>query len=433
MLLIYSPNISNRLRYITKVAFTSCIKTGYELTTNVQQFIEYTGPKFSYGKQPINSLPFLYAEGLLDETDLRTAIPAQGAGHKGLPTIFDNSVRALLPYDALAAAFYMAVRVEEYLPHETDQHGRYIPTQSIAYQYGFLNKPIVNLWVLQLAEVLQVVYPDFTWQKPKFEFISTIDVDSAFSYAHKGFLRTVGGLANDVLDFNFKRIPERFKSLGHDANDPFNTYHIIEGIAKQHKHRLQWFFLVADYGYNDKNPTWDSLGYQRLMKRLADKYHAGVHPSYASFLHLEKVGEERDRVAQSIGRHVDSARCHFLRLKFPETYRTQLYFNIAHDYTMAHSPLPGFRSGMCTPYRWYDLLREEDTTLTLHPSAVMEGTLRDYMKLSPQEGSRVIKQLMDEVKHTGGQFISIWHNDSFTPENREWIGVYEEMVSQAVS
>jgi hypothetical protein len=143
------------------------------------------------------------------------------------------------------------------------------------------------------------------------------------------------------------------------------------------------------------------------------------------------VGEERDRVAEIIGRHVDTVRCHFLRLKFPTTYRTQLYFNIYDDYTLTHSPLPGFRAGLCTPFKWFDIERDTETGLNLHPSTVMEGTLRDYMQQSPTEANATIAQLMNEVKAVGGEFISIWHNDSFTLENTEWVEVYEKMIQLA--
>ena len=119
------------------------------------------------------------------------------------------------------------------------------------------------------------------------------------------------------------------------------------------------------------------------------------------------------------------------RMKFPDTYRALKYCEIRHDYTMIHSPLPGFRAGICTPHKWYDIPREEETGLTIHPSTVMEGTLRDYMKLSPADGFQVIEQLMADVKAVGGTFISIWHNDSFSEENKEWIGVYEGMLKLA--
>lgn len=431
MLLIYSPVITNRLRYAVKLVFAVCTKAEYALTDNINEFTAHTGPKLSYGKQVIADEPFVYAEGLLEETGFRAEIPAKGANYKGLATIFSTDSKAILPFDVFAAAFYMASRFEEYLPHARDNHDRYIPTDSINYKYGFLNKPVVNIWAIQLAEMVEVVYPAFAWSKPKFEFLSTIDIDNAFAFAHKGFMRGVGGLAQDVLEFKFKQIPVRLKSWMHDANDPYNTFDTIEALAAQYKHRLQFFVLMADYGYNDKNPDWENRGFQRLIKRLSDKYIIGVHPSYASYQHLDKVGEERDRVAETIGRHVDQARCHFLRLKFPETYRTQIYFNIYDDYTMSHSPLPGFRAGLCTPFKWFDVERDTETGLTLHPSTVMEGTLRDYMKLCPAEANATIAQLMNEVKTCGGQFISIWHNDSFTAENAEWVEVYKQMLQLA--
>ncbi|UPT65865.1 MAG: polysaccharide deacetylase family protein [Sphingobacteriales bacterium JAD_PAG50586_3] len=432
MLLIYSPQITNRLRYAVKLVFTNCVQAEYKLVDSIEEFNSHNGPKLSYGKQAVGNEPFVYAEGMLSETGFRTEQPAKGADYKGISTIFSTDTNSILPFDVFAAAFYIASRYEEYLPHERDNHDRYIPTESIHHKYGFLNKPVVNIWSAELATLLQALYADFTWEKPKFTFTSTIDIDNAFAFAHKGLLRGVAGLAGDVLDLKFKRIPKRFLSWMHDANDPYNTFHIIEDLAAKYKHRLKFFVLVADYGHNDKNPDWENRGFQQLIKRLADKYAIGVHPSYASYLHIDKVGEERDRVAQIIGRHVDTARCHFLRLKFPTTYRTQLYFNIYDDYTMAHSPLPGFRAGMCTPFKWFDIERDTETGLNLHPSTVMEGTLRDYMKLSPQQATATIAQLMQEVKAVGGEFISIWHNDSFTLENTEWVEVYEEMIKLAV-
>lgn len=432
MLLIYSPEITNRLRYAVKLVFTSCMQAEYTLTDNIDELNRHNGPKLSYGKQAIGNEPFVYAEGLLNETGFRSEQPAKGAEYKGIATIFSTDSKAIVPFDIFSAAFYMASRYEEYLPHERDNHDRYIPTESINYKYGFLNKPVVNIWSQQLADLITVVYPDFKWTKPKFEFLSTIDIDNAFAFAHKGFLRGVAGLAGDVLDFKFKQIPVRIKSWMHDANDPYNTYGIIERMVAKYKHRLQFFVLVADYGHNDKNPDWENRGFQQLIKRLGDKYPMGVHPSYASYLHIEKVGEERDRVAEIIGRHVDTVRCHFLRLKFPTTYRTQLYFNIYDDYTLTHSPLPGFRAGLCTPFKWFDIERDTETGLNLHPSTVMEGTLRDYMQQSPAEANATIAQLMDEVKAVGGEFISIWHNDSFTVENTEWVEVYEKMIEMSM-
>lgn len=432
MLLIYAPTLSARLRYTAKVVFTSCIQASYTLTDSEAEFNAHSGPKLSYSKQAIGNNPFIWAEGLMDEKTLREQKPAQGPDTDGLPTLFATNAPAILPFDVFSAIFYLISRYEEYLPHERDQHDRFIPTESIQYQYGFLNRPVVNHWALLLAQKIKAAYPAFEYTKHTFEFLSTIDVDNAWAFAHKGLLRGAAGITNDLLEFNFTRLGNRLKSWGNDANDPYNTYHIIEGIAKQYKHKLQWFFIIGDHGYNDKNPDWENRAFQHLIKRIGDKYHVGLHPSYASYRHVDKVHEERERLIEVLGRPVRQARHHFLRLKFPDTYRVLKYCEIRHDYTMAHSPLPGFRAGICTAFYWYDLPREEETPLVLHPSTVMEGTLRDYMKLSPQQGLATITKLMNEVKAVGGTFISIWHNDSFTPENHEWTKVYEEMVKLGV-
>ena len=429
MLLIYSPEITPRLQYALKLIFKSCVHAEYELTDDAAKFNQYTGPKLTYGKQALGNEPFIWANGLLADRVIIDKQPERGPDYHGLATIYhtDNTT-AIVPFDVLAASFYIVTRYEEYELGERDQHGRYIPTNSINYKYGFLNKPIVNIWAVNLAKHIQAIYPEFNYTLPTFQYLSTIDVDNAWAFAHKGWIRAIGGVLNDLLEFKFKQLGTRLKSWGHDANDPYNTYHIIEGLQERYKHKMLWFFLIGDYGFNDKNPNWENHHFQALVKRIAKKYPIGVHPSYASFRHLEKIHEERERLEFIDGGAIDKARCHFLRMKFPETYRALKYCEIRHDYTMIHSPLPGFRAGICTMHKWYDIPREEETGLTIHPSTVMEGTLRDYMKLSPTEGLQVIEQLMNEVKAVGGTFISIWHNDSFSQENKEWIEVYEGML-----
>ena len=42
----------------------------------------------------------------------------------------------------------------------------------------------------------------------------------------------------------------------------------------------------------------------------------------------------------------------------------------------------------------------------------MDGTLREYMQLSVEESKTTIRQLYDEVKRYGGDFVFIWHNET---------------------
>ena len=126
---------------------------------------------------------------------------------------------------------------------------------------------------------------------------------------------------------------------------------------------------------------------------------------------------------------ITKSRQHFLRLKFPDTYRQLLNAGILEDYTMGYASNPGFRAGICTPYFFYDLKKETTTNLVILPFQIMDVTLKDYMKLSPAEALKEIEMLMMEVKQVNGTFVSIWHNETIT-NSGVWEGyreVFEKM------
>jgi hypothetical protein len=50
----------------------------------------------------------------------------------------------------------------------------------------------------------------------------------------------------------------------------------------------------------------------------------------------------------------------------------------------------------------------------------MDGTLNQYLKLSPEEAQKIVNGLTDQVKMHGGNFICIWHNDTIND-----LGVWE--------
>ena len=94
---------------------------------------------------------------------------------------------------------------------------------------------------------------------------------------------------------------------------------------------------------------------------------------------------------------------------------------------MGYPDALGFRSGMCSPYTFFDLIKNEETSLQIIPFAYMDGVLKDQMDLDVKQAIAKIESLMKEVKKVNGCFVGIWHNESLSNQGR-WIGwraVYE--------
>lgn len=431
MLLIYNPHNTNRFKYSLHLLFESACKLPYTVTTHLTDFETYTGPKLYVGK-PENkntNYPYIYNSGLLTETILRPERPNPGQLYLGLPTFFDtNDTGSFLPFDIFAAAFYIASRYKEYLPHPTDIHGRFIPSQSLGYTHNFLHKPIVNIWALHLAEKLQQIYPQLTYTKPTYSYVSTIDIDHPFASAHKGFVRWLGGALKALGTGDISSINKRISALIDDKTDPYYTYPLIFSLAEELGIKPRFFFLLGDYGEYDKNPSHKTKGYRQLIQTIANKYPVGLHPSYQSFTQPERVVTEKQRLEDIVSNEVTNVRAHFLRLKHPTTLEHYTNLGFTNDYTMLHAQQVGFRAGMATPYRFFNITTNTQTTLTLNPSMVMEGTLQDYMRLPLPDATELALNLITETKAVGGQFISIWHNHTFAPPYMAWNTLYKQLV-----
>jgi hypothetical protein len=128
------------------------------------------------------------------------------------------------------------------------------------------------------------------------------------------------------------------------------------------------------------------------------------------------------------------SRQHYLMLSFPHTYQQLQKLGIREDYSMGYAANSGFRAGTFTPFRFYDLTTECETTLVIHPFAVMDVTLRHYLKLTPDDALERIKQLIDKVRKVDGTFTSLWHNESLSEHGvwKGWRGIFEGMVEYAV-
>lgn len=435
MLLIYIGRPSNRAKYIFHLIFHDLLGLDYDLVSNTDQFLAFQGPKLSYGSRPLADELFQQSSGLLFETGTDIGEP-EVLEKDGSRLIFPVSHPAsAFPFDLFSASFYFVTRYEEYTTGYRDQHGRFIPGQSIASRLGFLDNPVVNRWALELAEILRKRFPELTIPGDKFTFLPTIDIDSAYAYRYKGALRNLGGVARDISHGKLRDVRKRCMVLNGRERDPFDTYDYISTLHGKYQLQPVFFILLGNYGPNDKNLAFTNPRFRELIKRLAKDHEVGIHPSYASHALPVRLKTEIARLSEIIDREVTCSRQHFLRFTLPQTFRDLASLGIRHEFSMGYAQEPGFRAGICTPHLFFDLHENKTTHMMIHPFAVMDGTLTDYKNYTPLQATSMINDLLRKVKEVNGTFISIWHNESLSDQNRwrGWRTVYEYLVQEAVN
>lgn len=389
-----------------------------QVTNDEDTFNNSTFPKINYSDREfencINILPhvLLFEYGIKDYT-------IEVGNHPQFGKIFFKTKSKQVPFDIFAASFWLLSRYEEYLPHKTDQFNRFHYSTALAYQYDFLTIPLVNKWAEELGKILVLQFPELELEKRSYNFLSTIDIDTAYQYKYKGFARTFAGYAYDTLKRDIKSIRERTAIVLNKKEDPFDCYRfLIETHTEQNTSSL-YFFLLGDYGVNDKNHASTDLRFQSLIKHLGDYSEVGIHPSYGSSNNLHQLKVEVSRLGNITHKTVYSSRQHFSILKFPETYNHLLQAGIANDYSMGYTNINGFRASFCFPYRWYSLDDEFATSLMVHPFAITENTLEHYAERKNKEFLELAKPIVDEVKKYGGELVSIFHNNTFTAKMKE--------------
>ncbi len=434
MLLIYTDKITNRIKYIFNLLIKELLNVNFKLTSSKEEFSTYEGVKFSYTKYQLGNELFFGSVNLLFERGISN-IDFTFIESYELPAFFPVFQKeSAMPFDPFAAAFYLVSRYEEYLPYRKDEYGRFSANESLAYQKNFLQKPLVNIWALAIGKKLRERFPEFSIPGTKYQFIPTIDIDAAWAFKQKGFLRTTGGYLNAFSNFHFSTIVHRTKVLAGFEQDPFDTYDLQFELQKKYNLHPIYFILFAEYGLNDKNIPIENRTFRTLIKSLMDYAEVGIHPSYNSNFSTKKLREEIARLSKLLNTEVTKSRQHFLKLQLPYTYRNLINLDITDDYTMGFAAQPGFRAGICSTYNFYDLDMDAETKLRVHPFTLMDGTLRDYMNIGAGQAMQYITPLIQEVKAVNGTFISLWHNESLSNQGRweNWQIVYEEMIKEAI-
>ena len=433
---IYSPSFSSRLQYVIGEIFENQLGLKVLTTSDKLEFYLFNIPKLSYGEFINDTIPFIGAHGLLEEKDITNQNP-KVSNFNEVPVIFQlkGDMLANLPYDPLAAVFYMLTRYEEYLLYKADKLGRFSASQSLAFKNDFLNKPVVQLWVNQIKEILKEYYPEIHFKKQLYSFTASFDIDVAYAYKKRDFSWMFFSISLDILKFNYKNIFNRILVLMGLKRDPYDTYKLIYSIVKKEDIDTHFFIHCGNYfGRKDRSLIRNTAFWKRFIANMSKFGDVGIHPSYSSNNNEEHFNEELSLFKEVSPNYLKTSRQHYLKIKFPNTYRNLLYAGIKNDYTMGFADQCGFRAGTCMPFYFYDLDLEMTSSLKVHPFVIMDGTLKEYMKLNQEQSLQLFDYYKNEIKNVGGNFTILCHNNTFSnfAEWENWKHVFIKMLREGV-
>jgi len=428
MLLIYTTNITSRVKYSFDLIFKHILKIEYQFTEDKELYFNHFGAKFSFGPTKIVEGLFFGAATILYEDDIHKQ-NLEAIDWNGMKGFFAVKDLGFLPFDPFATAFYMTSRYEEYLALHKDQYNRYLAEESLAYTYNMLDKPMVNFYALEIKKILQSFYPSISFPESKFRYVPTFDIDVAYLYTNKGLMRSSIAFLEDLLRFRFNNCLDRVLTYLNVKPDPYDTYK--KQFETNDKYNLNplYFVSLGDFGGNDKNIPHHNKNYIALIKKLAEKYEVCFHPSFGSTRSEKQLFIEKQRLDKIVGIKATKSRQFFNKLNLPTYYQRLLGLGITDDYSMGYNNHLGFRAGICTSFPFFDLEKNEMSQLMIHPFCMVDKCFKLHLRIRSTEVVYHSRVMMEAIKSVGGDFTVIFHNDTLGTKKmwQNWKTIYQDI------
>lgn len=430
-LTIYAKQESVRLVYLLDWLFGEQLCVNFNVTHDIDD-LNNDKPCLAYGEQ-VEGILSIPDNGLLwDVGNINKELTINKGAWSNIPTLFATADHDI-PFDIFSAIFFLLSRYEEYYPYTPDQHGRYPATESILYKEGLLSRPIVDEWVEALKQLLVKHFPSLRFSEKAFFFQPTYDIDIALSYLYKGFVRTTGAYAKDMLKGRFGNVSERLRVVSKKESDPYDSFSWLQYLHRKYQLSAIYFILVAEkVSAYDKNINPDHPYMQALIKDLNKEGTVGIHPSYNANVDSRLARTEIRKLQGIMGKNVYLSRQHYIRNIIPQAYHALMNNQIFRDYSMGYGSHIGFRAGTSNSFLWYDLSKEQQTQLNIYPFCFMDTTAHYGEQLNVGEAFSKLNDIAQTLKKLNAPMITVFHNFSLG-SSKEWEGwheAYEQFIKE---
>jgi hypothetical protein len=372
------------------------------------------------------------AEDAIDATLVSPELPVIYGGKLATGSFYEATRKETrLGVDVFGSAFFALTRYEEVAKPDRDNRERFPAKGSLAYQEGFLSRPVVNEYTEVLWWALKRLWPELRRKRRTFQVRLTHDVDRPACAT--SLPRTLKGIAKDVTERRSLPLAKR-RALSFVRNkrgklhtDLCNTFGFIMDLSETQGLRGSFYFMTdRSAGIIDGNYSIADPWIRELLRHVHERGHEiGLHPSYNTFRDPGQILREFNLLrqateAEGISQAKWGGRQHYLRWEAPATWQAWEDAGLDYDATLSFADRIGFRCGTCYEYPTFNLRTRTPLKLREQPLIAMESSALDkhYMNL-PLELARVeFGKLKAYCRMFGGDFNLLWHNHRLV-EHRE--------------
>jgi hypothetical protein len=155
----------------------------------------------------------------------------------------------------------------------------------------------------------------------------------------------------------------------------------------------------------------------------------GLHASYLSHRTQDQIRKEKEKLEEAAGVKVYGNRHHYWHLDPAAPHETLALAEkagLVYDTSLAFEYYPGFRRGICHPFRPFHPGERRELDLVELPPAWMDDHFDNRLLVNKiQEPENYAQGLVDSARTTGGTIILDYHlrgmNEDFFPRYGNWI------------
>jgi len=306
-------------------------------------------------------------------------------------------------------------RKEEYGFPLLDRHGRF---PSSASRWREIARPVVSEFLVEHGYTVE--YPDGR----DFALCLTHDVDEVrppLSHTFQSLL---------ALTTHLPSLPWQGR------NDPplpwfprhYRAFHQIMDLEEEYGGTSSFYFMATDRDIYRFRYHIEDLAAE--LDEIQDRgWEVGIHGGYYSYADAQAMHQEKTRLEAMLRTEVRGYRNHFLRIQVPETWVSLEQAGFLYDTTLGYPGTPGFRNGMCHPFRPFDLRTGREMDILEIPLCMMDQS--QALSRPPDLWQR-LATMMDRVAACRGVMTVLFHTPIFmSAVHRTHLQIYRKLLACA--